>query len=82
MGNPCARGYSHEHVRVAKSRARILYTNTHPGDTTHTAHIITHTAHIITHTESNVELRFSDKKSDHQIKGYNKGGSTNHQMNL
>ena len=36
----CARGYSHAHktlilvyisVRVAKSRARILYTNMHPG---------------------------------------------------
>ena len=38
----CVRGYSHAHntlilvyisVRVAKSRARILYTNTHPGIT-------------------------------------------------
>ena len=27
----CARGYSHAHVRVAKSRARILYTNTQSG---------------------------------------------------
>ena len=27
----CARGYSHAHVRVAKSRARILYTNTRWG---------------------------------------------------
>ena len=40
LGNPCARGYTHAHntlilvyisVRVAKSRARILYTNTHTG---------------------------------------------------
>ena len=40
LGNCCARGYTHAHntlflvhisVRVAKSRARILYTKTHPG---------------------------------------------------
>ena len=42
LGNPCARGYTHAHntlvlvhisVRVAKSRARILYTKTLPGYT-------------------------------------------------